>query len=488
VSPGPGRPILVASNRGPVTFSRSEDGSLAPRRGAGGLVTALTSALQVTGGRWVASAMSEGDRERAAESGGRFEVDAGGARYDLRLLDPGADVFDAYYNRISNRILWFCHHYLWDVPRYPRFGADTAAAWDGYRAVNALFAEALAEEAESLGTAPAILVQDYHLCLVPALVRGRGAAGPIAHFSHSPFAGPDYLRVLPDEIRTGILEGMLGADLVGFQAAAWADNFLAACGSLPGAEPDRERRTVRWQGRNVRVGVFPISIDADALRRETAAPEVAARREALATSLGEMRLILRADRMELSKNVIRGFLAYERLLLDTPEWRGRVRFLAHLYPSRADIPEYRAYAQDCEREAERINAALREPEWEPITLSVKDDFQEALSAYGRYDVLLVNPVFDGMNLVAKEGPVVNDRDGVLVLSRNAGAHDELAAHALVVNPFDVGETAEALHSALSMPADERARRAKGLREVATANPPVEWVRRQLEDLEEAIAR
>jgi trehalose 6-phosphate synthase len=476
------RRILVASNRGPVRFVE-EGGDLVPKRGSGGLVTALAPAVQETGGLWVAAAMGEGDRSRAEQSpDGRMELVVEDAKHRLRLLSFDPEKYDHAYNVVSNRLLWFAHHYLWDLPRAPSLDADTPVAWRDYRDVNRAFAEALAEEA---GESPAdVLVQDYHLSLVPSQLRLLAPGARIAHFHHCPFAGPTYLRLLPEWMRRELLEGLLGADLLGFQHDRWAANFLASCSLVEGAEVSGDHE-ILWQGRSVRVGVYPISIDAAFLREQAAEAAVRRRRRALERWRGERRMLLRVDRAELSKNVLRGFEAFGDLLLRYPRWRGRVVFLALLNPSRPEIPEYRTYTEECLALAERINARFRQRGWSPIELRVSDDYEEALAAYALYDALVVNPVFDGMNLVAKEGPVLNRRDGVLILSRNAGAYAELGRHALGIDPIDVAGTADAMAVALEMPGPERAERARALRRAAARFTPGEWAGRQLADLEQA---
>ena len=481
-------PLIVASNRGPVTFERESDGSLTPRRGAGGLVTALIGALQAVEGLWVAAAMSPEDRELVATTKGRIDMHGFGANYRLRYLDIPPYTYDGYYNQISNGILWFANHYLWDTPLSPSFGVDTDAAWDCYVDVNRAFAEALAEEADSFATEPVFLIQDYQLCLVPRFLRELRPHALIAHFSHTAIAGHTYIRILPAKIREGVLRGMLGADVLGFHSEMWADNFISSARSLPGVRADLTHSRVMAEGRQVAVKIHPISVEAGPMREAASTPEVARLRKQLNQWRGDRRLILRVDRLELTKNIVRGFQAYETFLRRHPGWRGRVVFLALLSPSRMDIPEYREYAEQCVAEAERINERLGEADWTPVEVRVKDDYLGALAAYGLYDVLFVNPVFDGMNLVAMEGPLLNRRGGVLVLSRNAGAYFRLGRYALPVNPFDVAEMADALNAALEMPHDERTRRARGLSRLVLANPPERWVRSQLEDLERVRLR
>jgi trehalose 6-phosphate synthase len=241
-------------------------------------------------------------------------------------------------------------------------------------------------------------------------------------------------------------------------------------------------------GHETLVRVYPISVESEPLREAADSARARHRSGEMAAQIGDERLILRVDRLELTKNIVRGFRAYEEFLRRNPRWRGKVRFLALLSPSREELREYREYAEECASEAERINARFGDGGWMPIHLRIRDDHVGAIAAYGLYDVLLVNPVYDGMNLVAMEGPLLNRHNGVLILSRNAGAHSRLGRYALGVNPFDIGEVAGALERALEMPMHERARRARGLTRLVLANPPSRWVGSQLEDLRRARER
>jgi trehalose 6-phosphate synthase len=480
----PNASLIVASNRGPVTFESDDLGRLVPRRGSGGLVTALVGALQASRGLWVAAAMSDDDRRIVASADrGLIDLEDFGSSYRVRLLDIPAETYDAYYNHVSNGILWFVHHYLWDTVRTPAFGEETDRAWNEYVRVNRTFAQALAEEGDRQLGRPVYLIQDYHLALVPRLLRELRPDALIAHFSHTSIAGATYLRTLPGKIREGVLRGLLGADVLGFHSQLWAENFLMSARQLPGVRADLFRSRLVTEGRDVLVRIHPISVDARPMRETAATPEVRELRRRLNVWRGNNRLILRVDRLELTKNIVRGFRAFEVLLQRHPEWRGRVRFLALLSPSRVELPEYRAYTDECLAEAERINRAFGGPDWIPIEVRVKDDYLGAIAAYGLYDVLLVNPIYDGMNLVAMEGPLLNRRQGVLVLSRNAGAYWRLSKYAVAINPFDLGEMADALFDALEMSGEERARRARGLSRLVLSNPPERWVRGQLDDLQ-----
>lgn len=478
--------VVVASNRGPVSFSREENGTITASRGAGGVVTALTGALQA-GGTWIAAALSDADREMTELADGRIPSEEGAA-YSLRYLNISPEDFDGYYNYVSNGILWFAHHYLWDNVHTPVWDAGTYDAWERYERVNQAFAEALAQEAERLPQPTAFLVQDYHLSLVPKMLRTLRPDALISHFSHTPIAGPTYARAMPTQMRRQLLAGMLGADVLGFHSQAWAENFLMSARYIPGARVDLGKNRAYVEGHEVLARVHPMSVDATAIKQTAALPEVAALRNELKEWRGEAKLILRVDRLELSKNILRGFTAYETFLTRYPQWKSKVKFLALLSPSRTELPEYRTYAEECLAEAARVNERLGTAGWTPITVRVKDDYQAAVAAYSLYDVLMVNPVIDGLNLVSMEGPIANRQHGVLMLSRNAGAYFRLSRYALGINPHDVEEQAEAIQLALALPEEQKVLRAKGLSRLIRANPPSRWVAHQLRDLDKVRTR
>lgn len=490
-----GRQVLVASNRGPVSFSLSDGGALSMRRGGGGLVSGLAGVASNNGAGspevvWVCAALSDADRmaARAAPEGrlDRAGHDTGGA--SVRMLDIPAATFQRAYNAVANSTLWFVHHLLYDTPNAPHFDARSRRDWQSYEAYNAAFADALARGPEIGGAQPGArtAIQDYHLSLAPRMLRDRRPDLKIAHFSHTPWAPPEYYRLLPDDIGAQVLEGILGADHAGFQAERWADAFLDCCEAvlqIRGAKVDRLARTVSYQGRVTQVGVHGLGVDGAELAARAREPDVAARARALRDQVGDRQLIVRIDRTELSKNIVRGLAAYRELLTNHPEWRGRVVHLAFAYPSRHDLPEYREYTASVQRMAAQIVDEFGTRDWEPLILQVNDDYPRSLAAYGMADVLLVNPIRDGMNLVAKEGPVLSSRGCALVLSREAGAAAELSEDALMVNPYDVSQTAETLHQALLMPPGERAERCARLTAAATALPPQKWFADQLAALD-----
>ncbi|MBO8194363.1 trehalose-6-phosphate synthase [Streptomyces oryzae] len=479
--------VLVASNRGPVSYTLGDDGTLSAKRGGGGLVSGLSAIGPETDAVWVCAALGAGDREAVRRSGGHLDGgDTGGQ--SVRMLDIPPGTFEAAYHGIANSVLWFTHHMLYQTPLEPVFDEDFGRQWAEYEAYNAAFAEALAQEA---GQGATVLVQDYHLTLVPGILRERRPDLRIGHFSHTPWAPADYFRLLPDESAVRVLRGMLGADRAAFLTARWARLFTECCERVLGATVtggEGGAYSVTYEGRTTRIGVHPLGADGDFLRERAHRDDVAERMAQLREQVGTgpdgspRRTIVRVDRTELSKNIVRGLYAYRRLLADHPEWRERVVHLAFAYPSRQDLAVYRHYTAEVGRVADAVNEEFGTEGWTPVLLHVKDDFARSLAAYRMADVALVNPIRDGMNLVAKEIPVVSDEGCALVLSREAGAYEELASDALCVHPFDVRETAEALRAGLELDAATRAERTRRLAETATSQPPTRWLLDQLEAL------
>jgi trehalose 6-phosphate synthase len=482
------RKLIVVSNRGPATYERAADGTRVARRGGGGLVTALRGLLDRHDVTWLASAMSTEDVVVSLDnSGAAFEeVSREGSAFRLRLVVHDLQAYDWFYNVVANPTLWFIQHYLWDLKDEPSLDDGLHRAWtDGYEVVNRNFAAAVLEELEREPDAT-VFFHDYHLYLAPRLVREARPDATLQHFVHIPWAQADYWHVLPLGIRQQIHEGILANDVVGFHTPRWSRSFLRCCEDFVGARCDDVRGTLEHGAREVRVTANPISVDVrefDALAESEAVLEA---ERALELDRPE-KLILRVDRTDPSKNVVRGFRALELYLDEHPEMHRRVGMLALLDPSRQDIPEYAEYLGAIQREARRVNDRYARMGWVPIDLRIEDDFAGSVAAYKQYNVLLVNAVFDGLNLVAKEAPLVNTRDGVLVLSENTGAHDELGDFALSVNPFDVAGQARAIHVALEMDVEERHRRIEGIRARVREHDLSAWLEQELRALEGAAS-
>jgi trehalose 6-phosphate synthase len=480
----------VVANRAPLVLEPADHYRGLPERlvkGAGGLVTALSSLAAATDALWVAVARDDSDRVMASW-GDPAELVVDDTRYRVAFVQPRPEAYDLFYNSISNPLLWFIQHYLWDLAREPVVDTATLYAWrEGYLAVNRLVADRVIAEARSSPRPALVFVQDYQLYCVPGLVRAELPDVRIQHFVHIPWPTPQYWTILPKTIRDAIVLGLLGADVLGFQTRRDVRNFLLTCEENLGLTVDFRERSVFHDGRVIWVRNYPISVDVDGLIAQAESEEVLAE-EARLLAWRPPKLILRVDRTDLSKNIVRGFLAYERMLEDHHELHGDVQFWAYLQPSRQDIDDYRAYLGSVLSVAARINRKFSRGGWTPIRVEVDDVMARALAGYRQFDVLLVNPIYDGMNLVAKEGVLCNQRNGVLVLSENAGSHEELGDFALTVNPFDIDETAEALFLGLSMDPQQKEARAQRIRETVRAADINRWVSLQLQDLRELLSR
>jgi trehalose 6-phosphate synthase len=432
---------------------------------------------------WVASAMTEEERTVAAEHAGAFpEETTDGAAYRLRLVAHDPAVYQRFYNVLANPTLWFLQHYLWGLGSAPDFGPELHEAWsDGYVPVNEALAAAALEELEREPGA-AVLFHDYHLYLAPGLVREARPDVVTSHFLHIPWPEPDYWHALPPELRVAVFEGLLANDVVGFHTERWRRAFLLSAERLLGARVDRDAGTVEHRGRTTRVVARPISVDPAEFERLREDPAVLEREAALLRRRPEQ-LVLRVDRTDPSKNIVRGFHAFALLLERHPELQGRVGMFALLAPSRQEIPEYAEYAGAVHLAAQEVNERFGRDGWQPVELDVADDFHRSVAGYKQFDVLLVNPVFDGLNLVTKEAFLVNEHDGALVLSENAGVHEELGEWAVTVNPLDVSGQADALYEALTLDRAERRSRADAIRRHVRAHDLHEWMEAQLADLD-----
>ena len=410
---------------------------------------------------WIAAAMTDEDRVVAREPS-----------RELVLLDIPKPMYERYYSVAANPTLWFVHHSLWPLGTSPDFDEARHAAWtDGYVPVNEMFAQAALAQLERKPGAT-VFFHDYHVYLAPRMVRDARPDVVSSHFVHVPWPGTEAWSVLPGDARRAVHDGLLANDVVGFHTDRWKRNFLRSCADVLGAEVSGD--VVRHAGRETRVTAHPIGIDPGELDELAANENVLAREQEIVAARPEM-LVLRVDRTDPSKNIVRGFRAFGLFLERHPELRGRVRMLAFLDPSRQDIPEYADYVAAVEREAEALG--------DSVELRIADDFMQSVAAYKQFDVLLVNAVFDGLNLVSKEAPYVNTRDGVLVLSENAGSHEELGEWALSVSPFDVSAQADAIHAALTMDASERRHRLEAIRSHVRTHDLAEWTAAQLADLD-----
>lgn len=458
------RPVVIVSNRGPLAY-HFVDGELVGRRGAGGLVSGLAPLVEEGRATWIAATLSEGDRAAAATG----PTAADGLAVQMLAVDP--EDHRLAYDVISNETLWFLHHGLFDLTRSPAFRDSWWLAWEAYRRINAVYA------AEVCATAPpgaAVLVQDYHLTLLAPIVVAERPDLSLVHFHHTPFAGPDTMRVLPAVARNELLSSLAAHHACGFHTVDWAANFREDVARwTPASRSGGGRGTAE-------VFASSLSTDPEGMRATARSVDCEAQFRILDELVGDRRLIVRVDRMELSKNIVRGFDAFDDLLENRADLRGRVVFLACCYPSRENVPAYARYRAEVEAAAAAVNERWGTQEWQPVLLETDDDYPRSVAALRRYDVLLVNPIRDGLNLVAKEGPLVNERSGQVVLSTEAGAWAELSPAAFGVNPFDLSQTAAMLATALDLHEPERTERAAALRCLVERRTPADWLADQID--------
>ncbi len=484
--------LVVVSNRGPLSFSYGTDGGLVPRDGAGGLASSFHPLLAGSGVTWISGTIGEADREAASK--GLFKLDGAA----LVPLVPDVSSYRMAYDVISNATLWFIYHGLFDLTRRPRFERRWHEAWECYREINDLFASAVIDHAPPNAC---VLVQDYHLSLVGARLRRDRPDLRTVHFSHTPFCSPAELRVLPTRIASELLDGMTQFGACGFHTRRWAALFRDCCRQLRigshgwhagdeegGSGATSAHATVeRGLPRYRPPSTFSASLSPDTTHLTSIAASDGCSKalSELENVIGDRKLILRVDRMDPSKNFLRGFLAYDELLQCEPALRERVVFVALSYATRENLAEYTGYRLEVETLVNQINERWSTPGWTPIVLEVKDDLVASVAALQRYDVLLVNPLRDGLNLVAKEGALLNANDGVIVLSREAGVLEEMGDLTIDINPFDISETAAAISRSLSMDAGERSQRSEALRRRVAGQTSKTWLRRQVAAAERA---
>lgn len=472
----------MASNRGPVAYT-TNDGAIVPKRGSGGLVTALTTALNDMDATWVSVAMSKEDKKIASLHGSLAYPDDDDPQIRLRFINVGKEAFNSYYNLISNKLLWFCFHYLWHLADSPVLNNKHLDAWASYKKVNDIFAKTIVDELNSRNEKEKIvLIQDYHLLTMAKTLRDSGVSCKIGHFSHTSWPQADYLSIVPKNILTDIFNGLLSCDLLGFQTNKYARNFMECAGRFVNAEVDWEKKIIKYNNRVIAAKAYPVTIDSRSLLKKSAGSPVESQKKRLAEKYNGLTKILRIERADPTKNTVRGIMAYDRLLRNHPELKENVVYLCYLNPSREDVLLYKKYMKSIEAAVRDVNERHATGNWLPIDFDVRDDYDRALAALKIYDVLVINPVYDGMNLVAKEGPSINENSGVLILSENAGSFEELGKWTISVNPFDISETAEAMYRAITMDKAERRRRSEQIKVAVAKSTTKNWLLSQVNDL------
>ncbi len=478
------RRLFLASNRGPVEHQMNSQGHPEARRGSGGVVTAFNSITQSAEFTWVASAMSEGDRLVSNNGQGpSFKSPLPGHQIDLRYVVTPRRVYHKFYNVLCNPLLWFLQHYMWNPPYNPNVDANVHDAWEtGYIPVNQAFARAIVDECSEDPRPPIIMSHDYHLYLLPEFLREELPEAIIQHFIHIPWPSPRYWQMIPAYIVQRICSSLCSANIVGLQTPMDCRSFLDTVEEfLPKARVDREACTVAWRDGCTQVKAYPLSINVEEVQGMANSPRALEYESRLAAQTNEMNIV-RIDRAEPNRNIVRGFKAFGLMLSKYPELRGRVNFLAFLVPSRTHIRQYQRYMDDIQQTVNHVNQTYGTGDWNPIQTFVENNYTQALAGMKLYDALLVNTIIEGMNLVAKEGPVVNNRDGVLVISQTSGVHHQLSQAALSVSPTDIEGTMEALYQAITMPQEKRKKMASALAESVGREDITHWLSRQLEDI------
>ena len=473
--------IVIVSNRGPFSFKAMPNGEFDFERGAGGLVTALGALAEKHEVLWIASAMSKDDRLWAKKHENEIQSIDG---IFLRLVRPPKAAYGKYYGIISNPLLWFIQHQLWNTPHAPSITEKTWDAWNnGYLPINELLSDAVIDSMRNIDRPVIVLVQDYHLYLMPHYLRkGLGEDAQIQPFIHIPWPGPDAWRLLPKKMRETLLYSLLESNRIGFQTEKDAFNFVQTCRfHLPDAHSKGKRNTIYINDREVFASPYPISIDVEKLETLLEEDQTRLLKSEFTNLIEDRKMILRVDRIEPSKNIIRGLEAYRAFLEKYPEYHEKVKLICLLVPSRMEVEEYQDYLKEIMAVAGMINAEFSQPQWEPVRVILGDNYLRAIAAMQLYDILFVNPIADGMNLVAKEGVLLNEKDGVLLLSEYAGAYYELGDHALNVSPYDIYGTVDAMHQALKMPSEERRSRATALRNIVQDANIKDWFQAQVKD-------
>ena len=474
--------IIIASNRGPVKNIEDDQGNINQEKGSGGLITGLSGALKYIDATWISCAQTpqdvEFDEGYTTLVGGKKDI-------HIKFINPEPKAYDGYYNVIANPLIWFLQHSMWNVPSEPVIDHTTWQAWHkGYLEVNQLFANEINKLINKTNRKTLVMLQDYHLYMTAKHIREKSSTEKqptISHFIHIPWPGPEYWQILPPTMRQNILESLCAVDLLGFQTEEDSLNFIRTIESqISNASVSFEHRRIWYKNHETHIREFPISIDIGSLEKLSQDKEVLENKQKLLETTSGKKLILRVDRIDPSKNIVRGFQAFQELLILHPEHKEKVIFLAILVPSRRGIEEYQDYLDKIMAITGQINADFGTKDWEPVRILVGEDYKRALGAMQLYDILLVNAIADGMNLVAKEGPTINKQNGVLILSEATGASIELAPGSTIVSPCDIYATAKAMNQGLTMPEEEKEKRAKKLKWIIEKNDIFRWFTDQLQ--------
>ncbi|MBI5459561.1 trehalose-6-phosphate synthase [Methanobacterium sp.] len=475
--------LIVVSNRGPVEFHK-KNSKVEMKRGAGGLVSTLLPIMETLNGVWIASAMTPGDVEVAKRfPDNKVPIPEEDPQFWVPFVVVDQRRYECYYSVISNPLLWFVQHYMWNSPYTPTIDDKIHQSWEqGYRYVNQKFAEKVLKESKKNEKEPLIMLQDYHLYLCPTYIRKKLKDTFLSQFIHIPWPQSEYFSIIPEYMRKEIIEGLLSNNLLGFHLPRYVTNFMQTCEEYTD-EVDYENGIIWHNGQATHVKSYPISVDYEGIKELAHSPGVLEKEKLIKEIKGDYFLFYRTDRIDLSKNIIRGFEAYELFLHKYPQYHGKVKFLTTGKPTRQQIREYHTYYYDVIEMIEDINVKYATDDWKPIEWIFKADYNLVVAAFKNYDCLIVNPIADGMNIVPKESSIVNECQGSVILSEKAGCFEELKEHVLAVNPYDISQTAEAYHQAIQMSEKERHGRLDNLKDIVARRTIYHWISEQFEDIE-----
>ena len=476
--------IIVASNRGPVLFKRDGEGKIELIRGAGGIVGSMIPFMKKTHGKWVSSAIGEYDHEMNNKHDCKVPIPLDKPEYYLQFIKTDEDIYNGFNGKFANPLLWFIHHSMWNPPYSPCADDEMHHAWQSYQYVNSKFAEAIGKDLKKSKKTPIVMLQDYHIYLTPKLIREQHPDVLMSQFVHIPFPPPEIFQQLPNHMQIEILDSMLTNDVLGFHIPRYVNNFLQTVRLiLPNALVDDIVKDILYNGHVCHVRTYPISVDVETLQTHAQDPNVIAKESEVDEMIGDCKLIYRTDRADLSKNIIRGFQAYDIFLDKYPEWKEKVKFVATLMPTRQDINVYREYTDNIRDIVKQINEKHATLDWQPIKYICRGDYDLVIALLKKYDVLMVNPILDGMNIVAKEGSAVNENNGALILSTGAGCYGELKDGAICINPYDIRQTADSIDTALLMDEKTKTQMIAKARAAVQRNDLNKWVSDQLKDIE-----
>ncbi len=475
--------LIIASNRGPIEFFHEDNGKIGMKTGAGGMVPALVPVIEKVGGTWIASAMNKADIEMASQfSENRIPVPLESPEFTVQLIILDKEKYNEFYNTFNNSLLWYIHHYLWNLTYKPEINEDIHKAWQSYQYVNQKFAERIIKEASSVEKEPLIMLQDIHLQTCPLYIRQKFEDIFLSQFIHIPWPQPDYFSILPDYIEKSIIEGLLSNDHIGFHIKKYVKNFLMTCEKYADGV-DFKNNIVYHKDRKIFVNNYPISVDVKKLNKIALSNEVLKYEEYVKKIKGNNFLIYRTERTDLSKNIIRGFKAYDLFFQKYPEFKGKVTFFITGVTTRQSVKEYRDYKTKVSEIIHEINEKYSKDDWIPIVSHFDAEYSMVTAAFKNYDCLLVNSINDGMNLVPKEGSTVNENNGVLIISETTGAYDELKEYSININALDVSETAQAIYKAITMKQDERKKRLNGLKDAVSQYDVYKWIEEQFNHIQ-----